>query len=78
MVVRNWFYNYNHYDESSSLNQCGAFDKSKDKRMHNYVSNKEEFSIHYFFQDSNNNWFFRTTMCKHYKGFVYGYEIRLI
>ena len=75
MVIRNGFYNYNYYDEDSIMNECGTFDLPKDKRMHKNGPNDEEFSIHYFFQDSNSKWFFRTAMCKHYKGFAYGYEI---
>jgi len=75
MVIRNGFYNYNYYDEDSIMNECGTFDLPEDKRMHKNGANKEEFSIHYFFQDSNGKWFFRTAMCKHYKGFAYGYEI---
>ena len=75
MVIRNGFYNYNYYDEDSITNACGTFDLPVDKRMHKNGPNKEEFSIHYFFQDSNGKWFFRTAMCKHYKGFAYGYEI---
>jgi hypothetical protein len=75
MVIRNGFYNYNYYDEDSIMNECGAFDLPEDKRMHKKGPNKEEFSIHHFFQDENGKWFFRTAMCKHYKGFAYGYEI---
>lgn len=75
MVIRNGFYNFNYIVEDSYLNACGTFDLPEDKRMHKKGPNKEEFSIHYFFQDSNGKWFFRTAMCKHYKGFAYGYEI---
>lgn len=75
MVIRNGYYNYNYYDEDNITNSCGTFDLPEDKRIHKNGPNKEEFSIHYFFQDSNGKWFFRTAMCKHYKGFAYGYEI---
>lgn len=75
MVIRNGYYNYNYYDEDSITNSCGTFDLPDDKRIHKKGPNKEEFSIHHFFQDSNGKWFFRTAMCKHYKGFAYGYEI---
>lgn len=75
MVIRNGFYNYNYYDEDSITNKCGTFNLPEDKRMHKKGPNEEEFSIHYFFQDSNGKWFFRTAMCKHYKGYAYGYEI---
>lgn len=75
MVIRNGYYNYNYYDEDSITNRCGTFDLPEDKRIHKNGPNKEEFSIHHFFQDSNGKWFFRTAMCKHYKGFAYGYEI---
>ena len=75
MVIRNGFYNYNYYDEDSIMNECGTFDLPEDKRMHKNGPNPEEFSIHYFFKDSNDKWFFRTAMCKHFRGFAYGYEI---
>jgi hypothetical protein len=75
MVIRNGYYNYNYYDEDSITNSCSGFNLPEDKRMHKRGPNEEEFSIHYFFQDTNGKWFFRTAMCKHYKGFAYGYEI---
>ena len=75
MVIRNGFYNFNYIVEDGYLNACGTFDLPEDKRIHKKGPNKEEFSIHHFFQDSNGKWFFRTAMCKHYKGFAYGYEV---
>lgn len=75
MVRRNGFYNYNYIIEDSYLNECGGFNLPEDKRMHKEGPNLEEFNINYFFQDNNSKWFFRTAMCKFYKGFAYGYEI---
>lgn len=74
MVYRNGFYNYNYIVEDSSLNKCGTFN-SVSGRIHKNGPNPVEYSEHGFYQDSNGKWFFLMTLCKHYKGFAYGYEI---
>ena len=74
MVYRNGFYNYNYIVEDSSLNKCGTFN-SVSGRIHKNGPNPVEYSEHGFYQDSNGKWFFLMTLCKHYKGYAYGYEI---
>ena len=74
MVIRNGFYNFNYIVEDSKLNKCGSF-TNVSKRFHKNGPNPEEYSEHGFYQDSNGKWFFLMTLCKHYKGFAYGYEI---
>jgi hypothetical protein len=74
MVYRNGFYNYNYIVEDSSLNKCGSF-TSVSCRIHKNGPNPVEYSEHGFYQDSNGKWFFLMTLCKHYKGYAYGYEI---
>ena len=74
MVIRNGFYNFNYIVEDSSLNKCGSF-ISVSGRIHKNGANPVEYSEHGFYQDSNGKWFFLLTLCKHYKGFAYGYEI---
>ena len=74
MIIRNGFYNFNYIVEDSSLNKCGSF-ISVSGRIHKNGANPVEYSEHGFYQDSNGKWFFLLTLCKHYKGFAYGYEI---
>lgn len=74
MVYRNGFYNYNYIVEDSDMNKCGAF-SSVSGRIHKSGPNPVEYSEHGFYQDSNGKWFFLMTLCKHYKGYAYGYEI---
>lgn len=74
MVIRNGFYNFNYIVEDSKLNKCGSF-TGISKRFHKNRANPEEYSEHSFYQDSNGKWFFLMTLCKHYRGFAYGYEI---
>ena len=75
MVIRNGFYNFNYIVEDSSLNKCGELVQGLSPRIHKQGPNPVEFSEHSFYQDSNGKWFFLMTLCKHYKGFAYGYEI---
>ena len=74
MCIRNGFYNYNYIEEDSYLNACGMLD-SVSKRIHKKGPNPEEFSEHRFYQDSNGKWFFTMNLCKHIRGFAYGYEL---
>lgn len=74
MVYRNGFYNFNYIIEDSYLNACGKFE-TVSGRIHKDGPNPVEYSEHGFYQDSNGKWFFLMTLCKHYKGFAYGYEI---
>lgn len=74
MVYRNGFYNFNYIVEDSYLNSCGKFE-TVSGRIHKNGPNPVEYSEHGFYQDSNGKWFFLMTLCKHYKGFAYGYEI---
>ena len=74
MVYRNGFYNFNYIVEDSSLNKCGTFN-SVSGRIHKNGPNPVEYSEHGFYQDSNGKWFFLMTLCKHCKGYAYGYEI---
>ncbi len=74
MVYRNGFYNFNYIVEDSYLNSCGKF-QTVSGRIHKSGPNPVEYSEHGFYQDSNGKWFFLMTLCKHYKGFAYGYEI---
>ena len=74
MVYRNGFYNFNYIVEDSYLNACGKFE-TVSGRIHKDGPNPLEYSEHGFYQDSNGKWFFLMTLCKHYKGFAYGYEI---
>lgn len=74
MVIRNGFYNFNYIVEDSSLNKCGSF-TSVSGRIHKDGPNPVEYSEHGFYQDSNGKWFFLMTLCKHVRGYAYGYEI---
>ena len=74
MCMRNGFYNFNYIVEDSSLNKCGTFE-SVSGRIHKNGPNPVEYSEHGFYQDSNGKWFFLMTLCKHVRGYAYGYEI---
>lgn len=74
MVYRNGFYNFNYIVEDSYLNACGKFE-TVSGRIHKKGPNPVEYSEHGFYQDSNGKWFFLMTLCKHIRGFAYGYEI---
>lgn len=74
MVYRNGFYNFNYIVEDSYLNACGKFE-TVSGRIHKKGPNPVEYSEHGFYQDSNGKWFFLMTLCKHIKGFAYGYEL---
>lgn len=74
MCMRNGFYNYNYIVEDSYLNACGKFE-TVSGRIHKKGPNPVEYSEHGFYQDSNGKWFFLMTLCKHVKGYAYGYEI---
>lgn len=74
MCMRNGFYNFNYIVEDSSLNKCGTFE-SVSGRIHKNGPNPVEYSEHGFYQDSNGKWFFLMTLCKHIRGYAYGYEI---
>ena len=75
MVIRNGFYNFNYIVEDSYMNQCGELAQGISPRIHKQGPNPVEFSEHGFYQDSNGKWFFLWTLCKHFRGKAYGYEI---
>ena len=74
-IIRNGFYNYNYIVEDSYMNQCGGLTQGISPRIHKQGPNPVEFSEHGFYQDSNGKWFFLWTLCKHFRGKAYGYEI---
>ena len=74
MIIRNGFYNFNYIIEDSYLDACGEFE-TVSPRISKDGPNPVEFSEHGFYQDSNGKWFFLCTLCKHFRGKAYGYEI---
>lgn len=74
-IIRNGFYNYNYIVEDSYMNECGELAQGISPRIHKQGPNPVEFSEHGFYQDSNGKWFFLWTLCKHFRGKAYGYEI---